>query len=325
MTAFRIALTLIAALTCVQSGAVAQTFPDKFVKIIINVPAGGVQDQLARSLASELTTIWKQPVVVESRPGAGGTLAIEAVRQSRADGYTLLQMDSANIFTNAFLREKKPPYDFDKVMIPVRSIVGINGIFVTSPTLPVNSVQEFIALAKASPGKFTYGSFGPGSAPHIETEAFAEMVGIKLTHVPYRGGGPLVQALTSGEVSMAMPGLTSSLAQVIEGKLKGLAYLASERSPLLPNIPTMREAGVPFDLTPVTIGLWAPEGTPAALVDKLSADVGAALNTAAFKKSIEPFGHEFLNEPGPMFHKRLAAHAKLFEARAAPLGIKLSD
>jgi tripartite-type tricarboxylate transporter receptor subunit TctC len=312
---------------CLNCGgpALAETFPEKFVKVVIAVSPGGLQDQLARAVCAELSSIWKHPVIVESKLGSGGILATEAVRQSRADGYTILQMDNINVFTNAYLREKKPQYDFEKVMVPVRSIVALNDVLVLNPALGASSVAEFVALAKAAPNKINYGSFGTGTIGHIDMEALASIAGIKLTHVPYKGGNPLVQALIAGEVSVALLGVTSALGPVREGKLKALAYLSDGRAQVLPGVPTLKEAGIPFSGSPVWVAWWVPEGTSAAVIDKISGDIDAALKAESFKKAIEPFGYEILNEPGPIFREHIAAEAAAFKARALPLNIMMGD
>jgi tripartite-type tricarboxylate transporter receptor subunit TctC len=272
-----------------------------------------------------LSSIWKHPVIVESRLGSGGILATETVSQSRADGYTILQMDNINIFTNAYLRVKKPPYEFEKIMVPVRSIVALKDVLVANLGLQANSVAELVALAKAAPNKINYGSFGPGTVGHIDMEALASIAGIKLTHVPYKGGNGVVQALVTGEVSVALLGVTSAVAPVHEDKLKALAFLSDDRSPLFPGVPTLKEAGIPFSGSPAWVAWWVPEGTPAVVTEKISNDIDTALRAESFKRAIEPFGYEILNEPGPIFLKHLAAEAAAFKARALPLNIGLGD
>lgn len=309
----------------IYTSSSAATFPEKFVKVVIAVAPGGSQDQLARSLAAELTSIWKEPVIIESKLGGSGSVATQAVSQSRTDGYTILQMDNINIYTNAFLREKAPPYEFEKIMVPVRSIVALKSVLVANAQLPVNSVADLIAMAKRSQNGINYGSFGAGSIGHLDMETLANVAGITLTHVPYKGGSQLVQALIGGEVSLALLGLTSAIAPAREGKIKALAYLSDQRASTLAEVPTLKEAGIPFSGSPVWIAWWVSQGTPHAVIEKLSSDIETGLKSETFKKALEPFGYEILNEPGPVVQQQLVEGATAFKALVMPLNIKLGD
>src|SRR6185503_747853 len=229
---------IVAILFALASGAsYPQAFPSRPVRVVVSVPAGGLQDGLARAFAQELAKLWNQGVIVENRPGAGAIAASEFVARAPADGYTILQSDSNSFLTNEFLRTTKLPYDLQKDFAPVSVLVASKSIVVGSPRLAANNIQELVALAKANPGKLNYGSFGVGSIVHIDTEALAKEAGVSVTHVPYKGGAPLVQAVLTNEVDFAIMGTTAAIPLIRSGKIKGLAYAGLTRSSLFPDLP----------------------------------------------------------------------------------------
>src|SRR4051812_3912141 len=219
-------LTLAASLfACLLAAeAAGQAYPAKTVRIVVQVPPGGLQDSLARAIAQDLAKAWSQPVVVDNRPGAGGIAAAELVARSTPDGYTVLQTDNISFLTNEFLRTAKLPYDLEKDFAPVSVLVSAKNIVVGAPKLPATSMQQLVALAKQKPGALNYGSFGIGSIVHIDVEALAKDAGVRFNHVPYKGGAPLVQAVLADEIDFAMMGMTAAIPLIRQGRIKALAY-----------------------------------------------------------------------------------------------------
>jgi tripartite-type tricarboxylate transporter receptor subunit TctC len=265
------ALALGAALTC---NAFAQQYPTKPVRMIVPVSAGGLKDVLIRGIGQELSKMWGQPVIVENRLGAAHIIATEYVAKSAPDGYTILATDTPWT-ANPFLY-KKLPYDGVKDLVPVVNLAQVTEILLASPQLPATNLKELIAYAKANPGKVNYGSFGKGSITHVDAEAFASAVGIQLTHIPYKGIADVLPALMSGEIDIALSGVPPALPLIKQGRIRALGYGASQRSPLLPDVPTFKEAGVPFEAWSWS-GLLVPAGTPRTVIDKLAADIGKVL------------------------------------------------
>lgn len=278
----------------------AQGFPAKPVRIVIWVPPGGVQDTLTRGIAAELTKAWGQTALVENRPGASGLIAGEAVAKSAPDGYSIFQTDGITFNTNHFMR-KSMPYDSFKDLAPVMGLVQTSDVMVAKIALPANNVRELVALAKAKPGSLNYGSFGQGSAPHLDAEKLSLAAGITMTHVPYKGGGDIPKALLSGELDFAFTGITGVLPFIRDGRIKALAFGGAQRSSALPDVPTLAESGFNFD-TGGWFGWFVPAATPRAVIDRLAADTGKVLAAPAFRdKFILGVGLEQLNLPAAPF------------------------
>jgi tripartite-type tricarboxylate transporter receptor subunit TctC len=304
--------------------AFGQSYPDKFVKVVIPVPPGGVQDQLARQLGVSLGGVWKQPVIVESKLGGSGLPAIETVRQSKPDGYTILMLDNFNLMTNQFLRAKK--YEFNKAMAPITSIAETANVLVANPKFPAGSFAEFVALVKSAKEKPDYGSLGVGSAGHLEMETLLSETGLSMNHVPYKGGAGLSAALINGEVSVGLLGTTTAISFIRDGRLKGLSVFAKERIPAIPDVPTLREAGSTYQPLPAWFGWWAPVDTPREIVEKVSNDVGTILSNPGFvDRNVTPFGLTVLNEPPAKLTQRMADEGEMFERRVRPLHIQFDD
>jgi tripartite-type tricarboxylate transporter receptor subunit TctC len=308
------------------SGLSAQTFPAKFVKIVIASPPGGVQDLLSRQIGASLSALWGQPVIIENKVGGGGLLAIEAVRQAQADGYTILMMDNYNLLTNDFLRRVKPQYDFEKVMAPVRSLVAIGNVLVANPKFPASSLEEFVATLKLSKTTLNYGSLGVGSAGHIEMEALLANLGLTMSHVPYKGGTGLASALLSGEVTVGFLGSTTAISFIRDGRLKGLSVFTDDRLPAIPNVRTLKESGVSYQPIYAWVGLWVPAGVPSNITEQLSNDVNKVLSVPDFvERNIDAYGLTALNEPPNKLRERMAAEVEVFTKRIRPLNIRLED
>jgi len=271
-------IVAVAALAASAAFAQGSDYPNRAVKMVVSFPPGGGADLTARMVAQKLTDALGQTVVVENRPGANGLVGSEAVAKSAPDGYTLLLTDRGALGVNPSLY-KALPYDPLKDFSYVS--IACTGAYVlaVNAKLPAKTFQEFVALAKAKPGSINYASFGIGSMPQLNMEALAARVGVKLVHVPYKGGGPAVQAAVTGEVAAALLTPPSILGHIKQGRLRALAVGSPERSALLPEVPTMKEVGGGEDtFVPTYFGIAAPAGTPAAIVNRLSAEVKRAVH-----------------------------------------------
>jgi tripartite-type tricarboxylate transporter receptor subunit TctC len=255
----------------------AQEYPSRPIKVVVPFSPGGAVDGPMRAIAQELGKRLKQQVIIENKPGAGATIGSEMVAKAPADGYTLLLASQ----TNAISASLYPRLAFN----PIDDFVGISllgrepGVLVVHPDLPVKSVAELVAYAKARPGQVNYASSGNGSGQHLFTAMFASMAGISLTHVPYRGSGQATTDLLAGTVPLAIPGAQAMAKHVKAGKLRPLATTGTARSPLYPDVPTLAESGLAGYSAYVWMGLLAPKGTPPALIERLQRELKAALAT----------------------------------------------
>lgn len=261
--------------------AFAQTWPAKPVRIIVPFPPGGTTDIVARSLGAELQKMWQQPVIVENRAGAGGNVGADAVAKSPNDGYTLLMGTVGTHAINAPLFAQagnKMPFDPVKDFVPITLAAGVPNVMVVNPKVPANSVSEFIAYAKANPGKLNMASSGNGTSIHLTGELFKTQTGTYMLHLPYRGSAPAISDLLAGNTDVMFDNLPSALPHIKAGKLKALAVTSLQRSPALPDVPTIEEAAKlkGFDASS-WFGLFAPAGTSRAITDKIQADVAKAL------------------------------------------------
>jgi tripartite-type tricarboxylate transporter receptor subunit TctC len=263
-----------AILPAVSRLAWAQTYPIRPVRWIVGVAPGGAQDIVARLMGQRLSERLGQQFVVENRPGAGSNIATEAVVNARPDGHTLLLVAPPHAI-NATLYEKLN-FNFIRDIAPVAGMVRIPLVLVVNPSIPAKTVPEFIAYAKANPGKINIASAGNGTAPHVAGELFKMMAGIDLVHVPYRGGGPALVALLGGQVEANFAGAPESVEHIRAGKLRALAVTTSTRSQALPNLPTMADF-VPGYEASAFYGVGVPKGTPAEIVNKLNREINAGL------------------------------------------------
>lgn len=263
------------AICSVSTFAHAQTYPNKPVKLVVPLTPGSGVDIVARILAKSLSETWKQPVIVENRPGAGGLIGTGVVVNSDPDGYTLL-VQSASYAANPAIY-KKLPYDPTKSLIDV-SLLGITPYLMsTSPAGPYVTLKDLVIAAKEKPGEIPFASAGIGSSTHLVAEYFNQVAGIKMTHVPYKGGPDAMQDLIGNRVAYFMIAFDTAINQVNTGKLRALGVTTSARSDAANNIPTIAEQGYPgFDMS-LWFGLWAPSGTPSAIIRKINNDVNLAL------------------------------------------------
>ena len=286
----RFALALGLAATLAAPAVHAQAFPNKPLKLIVNFPPGGAADVIGRALAQQLGEQLKQQVVVENRPGANGNIGADAVAKSPADGYTLLMSSGGAMTVNPFLYTKMP-FDAEKDLQPVASVARVLVFLMTHPSVPVNSFAEFVAYAKANPGKLSFGSPGTGSSPHLATEMFKRQAGFQATHVPYKGAAPALTDLLAGQLQfMFDPG--PGLRHAKDGKLKLLAVGSPKRSSQVPEVPTLAEGGMAGFDADTTFGVYAPGGTPAALVTQLHDEINKALATPKVLEVIKGIGGE---------------------------------
>ena len=265
----------------------AQSYPTRPVRVIVPVAAGGLNDVTARLISQWLSEHLGQQFVIENRPGAGGNLGTEAVIRASADGYTLLIASSAAAI-NATLFETLN-FNFIRDTAPVGSIVRVPQLMQVTPPLPVKSVPEFIAHAKANPGKISMGAGGIGSPAHIIGEYFKLLTGTDLTHVPYRGAAPAVADLIGGQIQVAFTEFATSLGYVRAGNLRALAVTTSKRSELLPDVPTLSEFIPGFEASQ-WVGLVAPRGTSPTIIEKLNVEINAALGSLSMKARFADMG-----------------------------------
>jgi tripartite-type tricarboxylate transporter receptor subunit TctC len=279
------------ALALVPSAS-AQDFPSRPVRIIVPYAAGGSGDLLARLLGGKLSGIWGQQVVIDNRPGAGALIGTELAARSDADGYTLYLATDGPLTIAATLH-KHVPYDWKRDFAPVSMIAVGYQVLIVGPSLPVRSLQEFIALARSKPGALNYASIGIGTAPHLAAELFKSVAHVDITHVPYRGSSAqAITALIAGDVAMFMVGTSTAVPHIASGSLRALAVTSQKRVDGLADVPTFAEAGLPG----VDIKLWfavlVPGATPPPIVEKLSADIAHAVADPDYRSALEARGFE---------------------------------
>ena len=283
-----LSLTFLAA-----AGVSAQTYPAMPVKLIVPFPPGGSVDMVARMVAKRLSEVMGQPFLVDNRAGASGNIGAEMAARAPADGYTLLVSSSGVLAANLHLY-KKIPFDTFKDFSPVIRLVNQPNILMVHPSVPVTSVREFIALTKSRPGKVAVGSAGIGTGQDIAAQQFSMMTGVSVLHVPYKGGAPALSDLLGGQIDAMFETSPTALPYVRQGKLRGLAITSAKRSSLLPDLPTVSEAGVPGFESVTWVGLVAPAGTPKPIIDRLNTELQKALNGDMGKQladvSLDPIG-----------------------------------
>lgn len=277
----------ICTLLATPAAAQVNAYPSKPIRIVVPLAAGGTGDTMARLLAENMSSDIGKRIVVENRPGSGGTMGTEVVAKSPPDGYTLVMIGTSHCM-NATLQ--KLPYDPIRDFTPVALVANTPSVLIVHPSVSANSVKELIALSKRQPGSINYGSAGNGSTPHLHAELFKIMTGADLVHVPYKGSTPARIAVISGEVQVVFDGLLPSLPMVKEGKIRALGVTNERRSRVAPEIPTIAESGVPGYVADSWYALLAPAKTPKPLIDKLHATVQRALQSTAMKARLESLG-----------------------------------
>jgi tripartite-type tricarboxylate transporter receptor subunit TctC len=305
-----------------MTGALAQSFPAKPVRMVIPIGPGSSMDITGRVVAQRMNEAWSQPVIADNRPGAGGNIGADVVAKAPADGYTLLFTSSSLAIAGSAYR--KLPYNALRDLEPVTQISSRGNVLVVHPSLPVKSVKELVALARAKPGELAFGSGGGnGSSDHLVGELFNLLAKVRITHVPYKSGPQAMNDLISGQIQVYFGGIPVNLPMVRAGKTKPLAVSLGKRSPLLPGVPTMVEAGVPGYEVSVWYGLFAPRGTPAPVVEKISADVNRQLKSPDFQQRMTALGVDATgNTPAEFkafFADEVAKWAKVVKAAKVAL------
>jgi tripartite-type tricarboxylate transporter receptor subunit TctC len=279
---------LAACLALLPGLALAQPYPAKTVRMIVPFPAGGATDVVARLLAQKLSEVWSQAVVVENRTGAGGNIGAEAAAHSPADGYTLF-MTSGSIVTANPHMYKSLPYDPAKDLVAITNVATGPQVIAVGASQPAKDLKEFIAYAKANPGKVNLGSAGIGTQTHLAAENFAYAAGIDLTHVPYKGEGPAMTDLMGGQIQMVTPNLGAAIGLVQQGKIRALAVTSPQRNPQLPDVPTVAET-IPGFENAGWFGLMAPTGTPREIIDRIQKDSAKILLSEDFRAKLAQQG-----------------------------------
>ena len=289
--------------------AQAQTWPAKPVRLVVTYPPGGTVDAVARILAPKLSARLGQPVVVDNRGGAGGAIGGELVAKSPADGYTVM-LDASNHAQNPALRSKMP-FDTLRDFAPVSLLVKVPNILVVHPAAPIRSVKDLIAQAKARPGEVNYASSGNGSSPHLAAELFDSMAKTRMTHVAYKGGGPALTDVMAGQVPVFFASLGSGMPYIQSGKLRPLAIGGKARSPVLPEVPTIAESGLPGYEMYEWNAVFVPAGTPAAVTARLSKEIAATVKDPEVRQRLEAMGAEVIgSDPAELDAFRRAELAK---------------
>ncbi len=280
-----------AAVACMfPSLAMAQAYPSKPVRVIIPFAPGGPSDIIARLVAQRLSTAMGQTFVPENRAGAGGTIGADVVAKSPGDGYTVLVTSLP--FTIAPSLYSKLPYNATRDFIPVTLIASGPMLLVTHPSVTAVNLKELIALAKAQPGKLNYGSAGNGSSAHMATELFSMLAGVKMTHIPYKGGGPAMADLLGGQLSLLIEAMPLTLPHVKSGGVRAIAISGAKRAPSLPDTPTFEELGLRDYEMATWTGMWVPAGTPKEVVARLQREVANALGSPDVKERLAALGVE---------------------------------
>lgn len=287
-------------LACLPLSSVAQNYPDRPIKVVVPYPAGGPTDALGRIIAKGLQDAWGQPVIVENRAGAAGNIGSDFVAKAPQDGYTLLVNSGPTMVISQTLLGNLT-YDPLKDLSPVTQAVLLPNVLVVRESLPAKSVKDLIALLKASPGKFNFASAGTGTVGHMAGELFKQMAGVDMVHIPYKGAAPAMTDLIGGRVDIFFDTIASALPYIQAGKIRALGISSAKGSALLPDVPTIADAGVPgFDANP-SFGVFIPAGTPEAIVDRISQQIGRVLTERTVRMRLEALGMDIATDTPQQF------------------------
>jgi tripartite-type tricarboxylate transporter receptor subunit TctC len=290
--------------------------------MVVPFAAGGAVDTVARALGQKLAESWRQPVLVDNRPGAGGNIAADSVAKASGDGYTLLITTQGFAISPGLYR--KLPFDATRDFAPVTQLTSSYLVLVCSPRLPAQSLPDLIALAKSRPGAIDYGSTGVGAPPHLLGELLQRAAGVDMLHVPYKGDAPLTQALLAGEVQVAFMPLAGVLPHIKSGRLRALAVSGKTRSPTLPDTPAFLEAGLPFEFTG-WLGIFAPASAPHEVVMQLQREIAKALVAQDLLERWPAWGYEAVGNSPQDFAARVAADMAMYAKVIRDAGIPLQD
>ncbi|HET7200632.1 MAG TPA: tripartite tricarboxylate transporter substrate binding protein [Burkholderiales bacterium] len=321
-SAFRLIAFLAGTFFFGLAAAQPAAYPARTVRLVAGTAPGGITDYLARLSAEGLSEQLGRQVVVENKSGATGNVAIEHVAKSPADGYTLLLVAGGNVVITPFLY-RSLPFDPLNDIVPVFNVAGAPQLLVVPGTLPVKSLADFIALAKANPGKLNYASAGPGSTTHLAGDHFARLAGVQLVHVPYRGAGPAITDLVAGRVQMLSVGLGPVRAHLKSGALRALAAASRTRLAAAPEVPTSAEAGLPgYEMT-TWFGIFAPKGTSPEIVSRLNSAMQAVIDDPGVRKRMLESGIEPIGGSAQAFAERVRSDYRAWEQVVRASGVKL--
>jgi tripartite-type tricarboxylate transporter receptor subunit TctC len=306
-------LLAVATVLCSAGAACAQAYPAKPIRLVLPFPPGAPNDMVGRALGQKLSEQLGANVVPDNRAGAGGNVGIAAAAKSPPDGYTLL-LSTPGIAISPSLYSKLG-YDAARDFVPVARVTSIPNVMVVHPSVPAKTLKQFIALARAHPGKINFGSGGPGTTNHLANELLKSMERINMVHVPYKGATVGMMALIGGEVDQVILPVASGIPQIRAGRVRALAVLSESRVPSLPEVPTAKEAGVDNFVVTVWYGLFAPAGTPPAIVERLAREVIRALESPDLRKQLDAMGVD----PWPGTPDELASLVRSETARFASL------
>ena len=303
------------------SVAQAQDYPSRPVRVVVPFSPGGAVDGPMRVIAQELSKRLGQQVIVDNKPGAGATIGTDVVAKASPDGYTLLLASQTNAISATLY--PKLPYDPIEDFAPISLIGREPGVLVVHPSLPVKTFQEFVAYVKERPGRIDYASSGNGSGQHLFVVLLASMTGMKMNHVPYRGSGQATADLLGGQVQVSIPGTAGMVGHIKAGKLRALAVTGAKRSPQLPDVPTVMESGVPGYEAYVWMGLLAPKGTPAPIIDKLFRELTQVLATSEVKTYMASAGIEIVGSTPAEFGAFFRSEKELWARVIRETGAKI--
>lgn len=313
-----LAVFLLAALACDRALA---SYPDRIVRIVVPFAPGGGTDVIARTLAQEMAKDLGASIIIENKPGAGTIIGTQAVAGSAPDGYTLLMATFANAINPSL--NPKLPYDPHKDFAPVALVARSFNIVVVNPKSPIQSIADLIGAAKADPDQLTYGTFGTGTSAHLAVELFKNMAGVNLTMVPYKGAAPAITDLIGGQIQVMFTTVASAASLIAGGQLRALAVTSAERSPAFPQLPTVAEAGVPGYGAESWYGLFAPAGTPAAVIDRLNKLAATAVQSEAFKRLAVNEGLVLVARPPGAFEQYVRGEEERWRKLIQDAGIKI--
>jgi tripartite-type tricarboxylate transporter receptor subunit TctC len=300
-------LTTLGALAILPEFAWAQAYPNKPIRLINPFPPGGTTEILGRLIGQGMTQSMGQTIVLDTRSGAGGNIGLEATARSAPDGYTIAMYPISSVMAPAVY--KNLAYDPLKDLVPVALVGKMPSLLCVHPSRPIHSVSDLLKLAKESPGKINYASAGIGTSPHLFTELFAHMSGIKITHVPYKGAGPALVDQIAGQVDIGFQTATAALPYVQQGKLRAIATTTLERFAPLPNVPSVADSGVPGFEASAWFGVVAPANTPKDIIDRLNSEIMKSINLPETKKRLDDLGVVTSNNSAEDFGKFMRSEA----------------
>ena len=326
MRAIRLAVSLFLAFAALFAAAQgeAQDYPARTVRIVVTFPAGGSADITARVFADRLSELWKQPVIIENRTGAGGSIGVESVHRSAPDGYTLLLMSNTHVINHVLF--KKLAYDITKDFQALGVVTSSPMLIAVHPSVPANNLKELTAMLKAAPGKYDYASCNVASPHHFAMEMYKHALGIDALHIPHRGCGPVSTDAAAGHVKIVATNAPTALPFVKDGRLRAIALMSTNRFPSLPDVPTMAESGIPelkgFSLDNY-YGFMTPSGTPAPVVAKLEADIRRVSQLPDLRRRLEQAGFDMFVLSAAEMLKLVRADAEKYAPVAKQAAIKL--